>query len=110
MPRITSSTETLPMAQPTNSVVPYRRRQQADAEIEQHDDAEMHGIDAKTLHDRQQDRRADQQQGGEIERRSQHQQHDVQPHQQHVFVARYGNEEFGHLRRHLHQGGDIAEA
>src|SRR6476660_1229196 len=85
------------------------RREQADAEIENHDDAEMHRVDAEGLDHRQEYRRADQQHRRQIHERAEQQQQDVDPEQEHVFVAGNIDEEFRRDRRHLQQRHHVAE-
>src|SRR5262249_44437337 len=74
---------------------PDRRRQQADPEIEDHDDAEVNGVDAEGLDGRQEDWRADQQHRRQVHEGAEHQEQDVDPQQEHVLVARDVDEELG---------------
>src|SRR5262249_39401676 len=88
---------------------PDRGRKQADAEIEDHDDAEVHGVDVEGPDHRQEHRRADQQQRRQIHERAEQQQQDVDVEQERVLVARDGDEEFGRLGRNLHDRHHVAE-
>ena len=88
---------------------PDRRRQEADAQIEDHDDAEVHGIDAELLDDRQENRRADKKHGRQVHERAEHQQKDIDVKQEHILVARDGDEQLRGLRRNPHQRHHVGE-
>src|SRR5262249_11369971 len=88
---------------------PDRRREQADAEIENHDDAEVHGVDAEGLDHGQEDWRADQQHRRQIHERAERQQQNVDVEQKRVFVARDRDEKLRDLRRYAHDRHHVAE-
>ena len=67
------------------------------------------GSTPKLLHHRQQDRGADEDRRGHVEQAAEHQQQDVDQHQDDVFVVRHGQERGGDLRRRLHQRHHVAD-
>src|SRR5262245_45501283 len=85
------------------------RRQQADPEVENHDDAEVHGIDAERLDDGQEDRRANQQHRRQVHEGAERQEQHVYTQQEHELVAGDVDEELRGHRRHAHDRHHVAE-
>ncbi len=69
----------------------------------------MHRIDPQRIGDRQQHRRQDQDNRRHIHQRADHQQQDVDAHQNHILVIRHAGEKLGNQLRQLHKGHHRAE-
>ena len=83
---VVRSTESLATRDEDEQHHAERRMQQADHQVQRHDQAEMDRVDAELQHDRQQDRHQDGDRGDGVDEAADEQDQDVGEQQEHPFV------------------------